>query len=268
MKKITSLLAIGALSIGIQSASANLLFDGDFRVIGAYGGSNSFTYTPSTSVYTGTPVSGWQTTHTNNTMEIWGATRNPPAGQSYLAEMNAFEVSSLYQVITAPNSSPFDIFFQHKGRGGFDTAGFSLIDLGTATSWTRGSGTVLYQTVFTSDWFWNAYSADNIATPVSGRNYAVVFDSISSGAGIPTEGNLLADVRFGDGVFDSSAWNQLTPQSFTPSYGPAGGGGGGTAAVPEPGQVAASLLLLAGIGGYVFIKRRKAAKPAVAPIAA
>jgi hypothetical protein len=33
-----------------------------------------------------------------------------------------------------------------------------------------------------------------------------------------------------------------------------------SAAVPEPGQVAASLVLLAGIGGYVFLKRRKAAK--------
>ena len=66
-------------------------------------------------------------------------------------------------------------------------------------------------------------------------------------------------------VFDVSA-NLLTPQSFTLSY--ASGGGGGTAAVPEPGQVAASLLLLGGIGGYVFLKRRKAAKPAVAPIAA
>ena len=41
-----------------------------------------------------------------------------------------------------------------------------------------------------------------------------------------------------------------------------------SAAVPEPGQVAASLLLLSGIGGYFFLKRRKAAKPAVAPTAA
>jgi hypothetical protein len=38
--------------------------------------------------------------------------------------------------------------------------------------------------------------------------------------------------------------------------------------VPEPGQVAASLLLLSGIGGYVFLKRRKAAKPALAQTAA
>jgi hypothetical protein len=37
-----------------------------------------------------------------------------------------------------------------------------------------------------------------------------------------------------------------------------------SAAVPEPGQVATSLLLLAGIGGYIFLKRRKAAKAATA----
>lgn len=36
------------------------------------------------------------------------------------------------------------------------------------------------------------------------------------------------------------------------------------AAVPEPAQVAASLLLLSGIGGYAFLKRRKAAKVALA----
>jgi hypothetical protein len=40
--------------------------------------------------------------------------------------------------------------------------------------------------------------------------------------------------------------------------------GPGPSPVPEPGQVAASLLLLAGIGGYVWMKRRKTAKPATA----
>ena len=39
------------------------------------------------------------------------------------------------------------------------------------------------------------------------------------------------------------------------------------AGVPEPSQVAASLLLLAGIGGYVFMKPRQTAKTA-APVAA
>jgi hypothetical protein len=46
-----------------------------------------------------------------------------------------------------------------------------------------------------------------------------------------------------------------------PAIGP---GGAPINAVPEPGQVAASLLLLGGIGGYVFLKRRKAAKVALA----
>jgi hypothetical protein len=57
----------------------------------------------------------------------------------------------------------------------------------------------------------------------------------------------------------STTFNLLAPNTsvtlrytYTPS----------TAPVPEPGQVAASLLLLGGIGGYVFIKRRR--KPAVA----
>ncbi len=44
------------------------------------------------------------------------------------------------------------------------------------------------------------------------------------------------------------------------------GPGPDPAAVPEPGQVAASLLLLAGIGGYVFFKRRKAAKATMAAV--
>ena len=48
-------------------------------------------------------------------------------------------------------------------------------------------------------------------------------------------------------------------ETITVNVGPAG--------VPEPGQVAASLLLLAGVGGYVFMKRRKAAKMAP-PVAA
>jgi hypothetical protein len=39
-------------------------------------------------------------------------------------------------------------------------------------------------------------------------------------------------------------------------------------AVPEPGQVAASILLLTGIGAYVWLKRRKDVKSAVVSTAA
>jgi hypothetical protein len=72
-------------------------------------------------------------------------------------------------------------------------------------------------------------------------------------------------------VSGATVQSGFSGQIVAPALLPGQTGGPGvpdSAAVPEPGQVAAPLLLLAGIGGYVFIKRRKTAKPALAPIAA
>ena len=60
------------------------------------------------------------------------------------------------------------------------------------------------------------------------------------------------------GTFSSLSWT--VPQSELSVEFNIGVSDIAAAAVPEPGQVAASLLLLGGIGGYVFLKRRKAAK--------
>jgi hypothetical protein len=68
------------------------------------------------------------------------------------------------------------------------------------------------------------------------------------------------DANIGSGVFSINSTNLISPTTlslrYTYSTSP------GPSPVPEPGQVAASLLLLGGIGGYVFIKRRR--KPATA----
>jgi len=69
-----------------------------------------------------------------------------------------------------------------------------------------------------------------------------------------SSGNYLGD--FAVGSFPT--FISVNPNDIAPS----------SSAIPEPGQVAASLLLLTGIGGYVFLKRRKTAKPALAPVAA
>jgi hypothetical protein len=55
--------------------------------------------------------------------------------------------------------------------------------------------------------------------------------------------------------------NLVAPTSLTVqyTYTPSG-----PTAVPEPGQVAASLLLLGGIGAYYFVKRRRKSAPAAA----
>ena len=71
---------------------------------------------------------------------------------------------------------------------------------------------------------------------------------------------LLGDENTGSGAFNTNIDNLVSPTSislrYTYSTDPA--------PVPEPGQVAASLLLLSGICAYVFIKRRKKSAPASA----
>jgi len=60
-----------------------------------------------------------------------------------------------------------------------------------------------------------------------------------------SSGNYLGDFAVGD----YPTFISVNPNDIAPS----------SSAVPEPGQVASSLLLLSGIGGYVYLKRRKAA---------
>lgn len=87
---------------------------------------------------------------------------------------------------------------------------------------------------------------------------------VSTGGDRPDEGFLINVA----GLFGSSS-----PLVFTinePGSGNTAGFTIGSIAptgVPEPGQVAASLLLLGGIGGYIFLKRRKAAKAAALTVA-
>jgi hypothetical protein len=65
-----------------------------------------------------------------------------------------------------------------------------------------------------------------------------------------SSGNFLGD--FAVGIFPT--FISVNPNGIAPS----------SSAIPEPGQFAASLLLLSGIGGYVFLKRRKVTKTAPA----
>lgn len=99
------------------------------------------------------------------------------------------------------------------------------------------------------------------ASPVTlNINSSVFANYTGSGTVLYTSSILEGDDNTGTGSTALDPSNLLSPTSltlrytYTPSSGPS--------AVPEPGQVAASLLLLGGIGGYVFIKRRR--KSAVA----
>ena len=85
-----------------------------------------------------------------------------------------------------------------------------------------------------------------------------VFAPVSTGtSGLTYHGRVFYSSFFGSemGPLASTPWLKLE-------------GDVASAAVPEPSTIASSLLLLAGIGGYVAMKRRKTAKLALATVAA
>jgi len=84
------------------------------------------------------------------------------------------------------------------------------------------------------------------------KNVGFEFDNITASSS--TENPLSSIVGIG-------SVNSASLTTFSPAFAP-------SSSAPEPGQVAASLLLLTGIGGYVSLKRRKTAKPALAQTAA
>jgi hypothetical protein len=96
---------------------------------------------------------------------------------------------------------------------------------------------------------------------------AITLASLGFPGTIPGGGSATSANSIRVGFVNTSGGGEGIPSINTSDFF-TGNGGSAPAAVPEPGQVAASLLLLAGIGGYVFLKRRKAAKPALAQTAA
>jgi hypothetical protein len=124
--------------------------------------------------------------------------------------------------------------------GGTLTSGYSFA-LGSGSGWLSASNTGAGSTFnnFSVNPDGTSFSFNNVGNLSAGTYY---FTGISS---VITEG--------------ATAW-QAT-KAFNPaSYsGAVNGPVAVTAPVPEPGQVAASMLLIGGIVGFVIVRRRKAA---------
>jgi hypothetical protein len=221
MKKITSLLAIGAAAIGIQSASAALI-----------------------------------TLQTNFDNTFDDALSAPYVGNATLT-------------YTSPSALPDGVYEWNSFTGLTFSASFP--DLGVTFTQTDLLSTDVYVAIVGSNFFFaNSNSTDN--SPQGGSA------DFSNGTYILTNepvNNITLSSDFRGTSFSYPLYQLLAGSDtvYMGSYGAdrqlasLGGGGGDPAAVPEPGQVAASLLLLGGIGGYVFLKRRKVAKAAAPALA-
>ncbi|MEA5606415.1 PEP-CTERM sorting domain-containing protein [Nostoc sp. UHCC 0252] len=171
-------------------------------------------------------IPGWETTATDNKIEI----QTPrlfhagALGTNQYAELNANQVSSLYQdVDTTADSTMFWRFF-HKGRQGVDTMRLSIIDLAT-------NNTLFSQLYSTDNTAWVEYQGTTVAT---GSKTRWQFDSVSAAGGNPSIGNFLDEVYFAE----------KPPEGFQ--------------TVPEPASVLG--LLAMGAFGIVSTRKRKQLK--------
>jgi hypothetical protein len=291
MKKLTSLLAVGFASLGIQSASAALISLYEFN------GSTADTYRGAGATGTVYGNTVYEPGVTGQAFRFDGSTylTAPLAG----AGLNQLTFSAWVKF-----NSWTDWASILKNWGSTKRGAYHIGLQGTSAQWgtkisneigtTGGSPQpwVLSNDLSLNTWYHVAITyGPNSQTQklyINGVNAGVTPESgVATGTfnnnfALMSMGGKLNDAQDGiggppgwlDGWLDDVGFidEELSAAQVASLYNAGLSGIGlsasyGSAAVPEPGQVAASLLLLAGIGGYVFLKRRKAAK-SVAPVAA
>jgi hypothetical protein len=199
-------LALAAIFLGSTDASmrANVITNGSFEI-------PLFSGTTVQQVHESL-VPGWDTTATNNLIEIWANGNNGvfAAHATQHAELNATQVSTLYQDVSGiPANSVVGYSFAHRGRLGLDTLALRIGDLGTDNA-PGGVGsaadTILFTQQFTTgNTAWVQYSAPTIGPLTLGNDMRFSFVSISAAGGNPAIGNFLDNVSFGVGVPEPTA---------------------------------------------------------------
>ncbi|MDP3684238.1 MAG: hypothetical protein Q8S01_09930, partial [Ignavibacteria bacterium] len=149
-KLFRTLFAVPVFVFGIANiAHAGLVNGGfEFPVIPAntYG-----------NVAEGTPGLGWQTTATDNQIELWHQPFNgvPAYEGEQFAELNANQVSNLYQEVSGIAADAIVGWeFAHRGRDGVDTIGLQITDLGLDN---------IFGTLDDSQLYYNTFSDGNTA---------------------------------------------------------------------------------------------------------
>lgn len=137
-------------------------------------------------------VPGWETSATDNKIEIWRAPFSGvpvPAGSQF-AEVNANQQSKLFQDIATTPGETIRWQLQHRGRTGVDVM---EVRIGAP------SGALALQSTLSTGQTWVTYSGI-YTVPVGQTTTRISFDSISSANGSPSYGNFVDDVSVTSGA--------------------------------------------------------------------
>ncbi|NED92777.1 DUF11 domain-containing protein [Streptomyces sp. SID11233] len=148
-------------------------------------------------------VPGWLTTATDHTIELWHSGFNgvPSVDGSQFAELNAYQVSTLYQDLPTTPGTKLYWRLYHRGRQGDDTM---ALDIGAP-------GSTVQQRRFTDgNTAWGYYTG-TYTVPAGQTLTRFAFRSISAAGGNPGIGNFL------DGIFFGTAPNVSLVKAAVPA---------------------------------------------------
>jgi hypothetical protein len=224
-KKIRALTLLASTAVLSFNAHAGLV-NGGFEA-------PSFTPgVPDWTLFSEGVIPGWQTTATDNQIELWSDSFNGVAAYegTQFAELNANLVSTLYQDVSGiAAGSTIGFQFAHRGRQGVDTMRLTITDLGVDNLIGGGNDTVLFTQQYSDgNAAWGFYTNPEPYTAL-GNTIRFAYESVSAAGGNPAIGNFIDAADFGVGV----------------------------GLVPEPATLS---MFLAGLPLSLAMRRRKAAK--------
>lgn len=154
-------------------------------------------------------VPGWRTTASDRQIELWntGFMGVTAVEGSQFAELNANQVSSLYQELCISGGSTVRWSVKHRGRDGVDVAnvkiGASLASASVEQRMSDGTGS------------WGSYSGTYVVPDGQDTTF-FVFEAVSTASGNNTSGNFIDDIAIiilneptcsidtdGDGIINS-----------------------------------------------------------------
>jgi uncharacterized protein YhjY with autotransporter beta-barrel domain len=150
----------------------------------------------------------WNTTATDQKIEIWigsnygGILGVPtitqpdgfyPNGGMYFAELNATQVSTLYQNVTLNKTGALSYSFWHRGRNGTDTMALQIQTL------VNGVWTEIFYQRFATGQAWTHYEGRNVVIGKAGQQFRFNYVSVAGSTG--SVGNFLDNAAFGLLVF-------------------------------------------------------------------
>lgn len=134
-------------------------------------------------------VPGWLTTASDHMIELWRSGFNsvPAAEGAQFAELNAYQVSTLYQDLPTTPGTKLYWRLYHRGRQGDDTM---ALDIGAP-------GSTVQQRRFTDGRTAWGYYTGTYTVPAGQTLTRFAFRSISAAGGNPSVGNFLDGIFFG-----------------------------------------------------------------------